>query len=131
MKKKGLIIALALVLVVIIAAFATLIIKQNNNNVEHGDKVISVTIVNADKTQKLFKISTDAENLGDALLQRNLVTEEEHKTGFYTYINGVRADYTLDKAWWSFTQDGEMMTVGANDAPITDGDCFEITHTPA
>ena len=131
MKKKGLIIALALVLVVIIAAFATLIIKQNNNNVEHGDKVISVTIVNADKTQKLFKISTDAENLGDALLQRNLVTEEEHKTGYYTYINGVRADYTLDKAWWCFTKGGEEVMKGANDLAIADGDCFEITHTPA
>jgi hypothetical protein len=131
MKKKGLIIALALVLVVIIAAFATLIIKHNNNDVEPGDKVISVTIVNADKTQKLFKISTDAENLGDALLQRNLVTEEEHKTGFYTYINGVRADYTLDGAWWCFTKGGEEVMKGANDLAIADGDSFEITHTPA
>lgn len=130
MKKKGLIIALSLVLVVIIAAFATLIIKQNND-VDYGDKVISVTIVNADKTQELIKISTDAENLGDALLQRNLVTEEEHQTGFYTYINGVRADYTLDGAWWCFTKSGETMMTGANDTSITDGDCFEITHTPA
>ena len=130
MKKKGLIIALALVLVVIIAAFATLIIKQKDN-VEYGEKVISVTIVNADKTQKLFKISTDAENLGDALLQRNLVTEEEHKTGFYTYINGVRADYTLDGAWWCITKDGEETSFGANKLPIADGDSFEITHTPA
>lgn len=130
MKKKGLIVALSIVLVVIIVAFAALIIKEKDN-VQTGEKIISVTIVNKDKTQKLFKISTDAENLGDALLERNLVTEAEHKTGYYTVINGIRADYTLDKAWWCFTQNGEMTTVGANDLPIKDGDSFEITHTPA
>lgn len=130
MKKKGLIVALSIVLVVIIAAFAALIIKEKDN-VQTGEKTISVTIVNKDKTQELFKISTDAENLGDALLERNLVTEAEHKTGYYTVINGIRADYTLDKAWWCFTQNGEMTTVGANDLPIKDGDSFEITHTPA
>lgn len=130
MKKKGLIVALSIVLVVIIAAFAALIIKEKDN-VQTGEKIISVTIVNKDKTQELFKISTDAKNLGDALLERNLVTEAEHKTGYYTVINGIRADYTLDKAWWCFTKGGEMTTVGANDLPITDGDSFEITHTPA
>jgi hypothetical protein len=130
MKKKGLIIALSIVLVAIIAVFGALIISQSDR-FSKGDKDITVTVVYKDKTEKKHEISTDAENLGDALLEKGIVTEEEHKTGFYPTIDGVRADYTLDKAWWSFTQDGKMMTVGANDAPITDGDSFEITHTPA
>ncbi len=99
--------------------------------VQQGEKNITVTVVYEDKTQKEFEITTDAENLGDALLEEKLVTEEEHKTGFYNTINGVRADYTLDKAWWCFTKGGEMTTVGANDLTIADGDSFEITHTPA
>jgi hypothetical protein len=130
MKKKGLIIALSIVLVAIIAVFGALIITQSDR-FQKGDKDITVTIVYKDKTEKEFEISTDAENLGDALLEKGLVTEEEHKAGYYNTIDGVRADYTLDKAWWCFTQDGEMMTLGANDAPIADGDNFEITHTPA
>ena len=130
MKKKGLIIALSIILVAIIAVFGVLIAKQSDR-FQKGDKDITVTVVYEDKTQKQFEISTDAENLGDALLEKELVTEEEHKTGYYNTIDGVRADYTLDKAWWCFTQGGEMMMVGANDAPITDGDNFEITHTPA
>ena len=88
-------------------------------------------MVYKDKTEKEFAISTDAENLGDALLEKGIVTEEEHKTGFYLTIDGVRADYTLDKAWWCFTKGGETMMKGANDTAIADGDCFEITHTPA
>ena len=41
------------------------------------------------------------------LLEEGLVTEAEHKSGFYSYIDGVRADYTLDKCWWSFSKDGK------------------------
>ena len=130
MKKKGLIIALSIVLVAIIAVFGALIISQSDR-FQKGDKDITVTVVYEDKTQKKHEISTDAENLGDALLEKGIVTEEEHKSGFYSTIDGIRADYTLDKAWWCFTQSDEMMMLGANDAPITDGDCFEITHTPA
>ncbi len=130
MKKKGLIITLSIVLVAIIAIFGALIVTQSDR-FQKGDKDITVTVVYKDKTQKEFEISTNAKNLGDALLEKGLVTEEEHKSGFYLTIDGIRADYTLDKAWWSFTQSGETMMIGANDAPITDGDCFEITHTPA
>ena len=130
MKKKGLIITLSVVLVAIIAVFGVLL-AMGKLNFQEGDKDITVTVVYKDKTQKEFEISTEAENLGDALLEKGLVTEEEHKTGYYLHIDGVRADYTLDKAWWCVTKSGEMTTVGANGLPIADGDSFEITHTPA
>ena len=130
MQKRNYIIILSLILVIIISAFSRLILKQENQ-VQKGDKVISVTIINEDKTQKLFKISTDSKTLGGALLQRNIVTPEEYKNGFYTQINGIRADYKLDGAWWCFTQNGEELIKGANYHYIKDGDCFEITHTPA
>lgn len=130
MKKKGLIITLSVILVAIITVFGVLL-AISKPDFQKGDKDITVTVVYEDKTQKEFEISTDAQNLGDALLEQKLVTEEEHKTGFYNTIDGVRADYTLDKAWWCFTKGGEMTTVGANDLAIADGESFEITHTPA
>lgn len=130
MKKKGLIITLSVILVAIISVFGALL-AMNKLDFQKGDKDITVTVVYEDKSQKEFEISTDAENLGDALLEKGLVTEAEHKAGFYSYIDGVRADYTLDGAWWCVTKGGEMTTVGANELPIADGDSFEITHTPA
>ncbi len=130
MKKKGLIISLSVILVAIIAVFGALL-AMNKLDFQKGDKDVTVTVVYEDKTQKEFEISTEAENLGDALLQAGLVTEEEHKKGYYQHINGVRADYTLDGAWWCVTKGGEMTTAGANELPIADGDSFEITHTPA
>ena len=131
MQKRDYIITLTAILLIIISAFVALVIKDKNHQGKTGDKVISVTIVNQDKTQKLFKISTSSKTLGGALLQRNLVTAEEYKDGFYTYINGIRADYKLDGAFWRFTQNGEELPTGANNHYIKDGDCFEITHTPA
>ena len=144
MKKKGLIIALSVVLVAIIAIFGTLLAMEQfdkkkaeaerNEAISQSDKQdekITVKIVSKDKTEKKIELSADADSLGHALYKEGLVTEEEYKSGFYTVIDGVRADYTLDKAWWCVTKGGEMTNVGANDLEIVSGDCFEITYTPA
>jgi len=127
--KKTIIMKTVAVLAVISMLFC--ITACGGQKASQGEKNITVTVVYAEKTNKKFEISTTAENLGDALLQEKIVTEEEHKTGFYTTIDGVRADYTLDKAWWCITKNGEMTTAGANDLSIADGESFEITHTPA
>ena len=130
------IVALALVALMAVFTFAACqSADTNSDNLSgsHKTKTISitVTVVAKDKTEKVFNIETDKKNLGDALFQEGLVTEDEHKSGFYSYIDGVRADYTLDKCWWSFTKGGETVMVGANDLKIADGDKFEITNTPA
>lgn len=132
MQNKKLIIGLAAVLAVIAAAFSIIFITMKPE-AQKGEKNITVTVVFKDKTEKEFKIDTDAEYLGDALLEEKIVTEEEYKNGggMYTYIADERADYNLDKSWWCLSVDGEMATVGINEQPIADGDSFEITNTPA
>ncbi|MBE6750358.1 MAG: DUF4430 domain-containing protein [Ruminococcaceae bacterium] len=130
MKNKKIIMGLAVVLAVIIAIFAVVIIT-NGPDTNDGEKDVTVTVVYADKTEKEFEINTDAEYLADALLEEKLITQEEYKSGYYLHIDGVRADYTADGAWWCVTKDGEMTDKGMNDLPIMDGDEFEITYTPA
>lgn len=128
--KKGTIITRLVAVMAIVAMIFCMCACQADEK-QPVEKEITVTVVYADKTQKKFDITTEAENLGDALFEAELVTEEEHKTGFYISIDGVRADYTLDKAWWCFTKGGEMAAEGANDLAIADGENFEITYTPA
>lgn len=108
--------------------------NPNTNSGGSGEKetiVITVKVIAADKSEKTFTIETNKKNLGDALLDKGLVTKEEHESGFYTYIDGVRADYNKDGSWWCFTKGGETVMVGANDLEIADGETFEITNTPA
>lgn len=139
MKNKNIltkILALALVVLMAVFTFAACGKADTNSNLDSTaseTKTISitVTVVAADKTEKVFNIETTKKNLGDALFQEGLVTEDEHKSGYYSYIDGVRADYTKDGSWWCFTKGGETVMVGANDLKITDGDKFEITNTPA
>ena len=128
----------ALALVALMAVFtlsACQSVDTNSDNLsgsrESKTITITVTVVAKDKTEKVFNIETDKKTLGDALFEQGLVKESEYKSGFYSYIDGVRADYTLDKCWWSFTKGGETVMIGANDLKIADGDKFEITNTPA
>lgn len=130
MKKKGLIIALSAIMVVIIAVLGVLVVT-GKMNLDYSKKNITVVVVHQQGIEKEFIITTRASNLGKALLQKGIVNQDEYKTGYYTHIDSVRADYTTDRAWWCITKDGEQTTVGANDQPIVDGDKFEITYTPA
>ena len=129
---------LALTLVVLMAVTAlaacgeTGTKAKNNVNATQEDTItITVKVIAADESEKTFTIETDKKYLGAALYDEGLVTKEEFESGFYTYIDGVRADYTQDKCWWCFTKDGEAVMVGANELEIADGDTFEITNTPA
>ena len=132
MKNKKIIISLAAIRVAIVAIFSVILITAKPET-EQGDKNITVTVVFADKSEKKFKINTDAEYIGDALLEEKIVTEDENKNGngMYTVIAGERADYTLDKSWWCLNIDGKMANVGINEQPIADGDSFELANTPA
>lgn len=132
MKNKKLLIGLSLVLVVIVAIFSVVYFTTKPDTQE-GDKNITVTVVFKDKSEKEFKINTDAEYLGDALLEEKIVSKDEYENGggMYTYIAEERANYTLDGSWWCLYIDGEMASVGINQAPIADGDSFEIANTPA
>jgi D-arabinose 1-dehydrogenase-like Zn-dependent alcohol dehydrogenase len=128
MKNKKLIISLSIILVAIIAVFAAVVIATKPATVQ-GAKEITVTVVSKDKSSKVIDIDTDAEFLGDALYEEKIVNEEEYKSGFYTVINGEKADYNVDKSWWCVTKNGEMTSVGMNEQSILDGDKFEITYT--
>ena len=108
--------------------------NSNTNSAGNEEKetiVITVKVIAADKSEKTFTIETNKKNLGDALLDKSLVTKEEHKSGFYTYVDGVRADYNKDGRWWCLTKGGKEVFTGFNDTRIADGDTFEITNTPA
>ena len=128
MKQKKLIVGLAAALVLLIAVVGVVIVATRPET-QTGDKNISVTIVHKDKTEKELSIDTDAEFLGEAVYEEGVLTDEEYASGFYTVIDGEKADYDADKAWWKVTKDGEMTTVGMNEQPIADGDNFEITYT--
>ncbi|MBR6780613.1 MAG: DUF4430 domain-containing protein [Clostridia bacterium] len=91
---------------------------------------LTVDVVDADGNTQTFTVSTDADNLGDALLAEGLVEGEQGAYGLYIKsVNGIRADYDLDKAYWALYSDGELMMTGVSDTAISDGQHYELVYT--
>ena len=91
-----------------------------------GSKTVIVT-VKAEEKEISFIIHTDKTHLGDALLEHNLIEGEQSEFGLYVKkVNGMLADYDVDKTYWGFYKGGEMMMVGVSAAEFASGDCFEL-----
>ena len=93
-----------------------------------GAKTVTVKVIAEDKSVT-FTVKTDAKTLGEALLAHGLIAGDEGQYGLYIkYVNGIRADYDLDKRYWNFTKNGEYMMTGADMTEIADGECYEFTY---
>ena len=91
---------------------------------------ITVTVTDDKGQAKDFEIKTDADNLGDALVANGLVEGEMGDYGLYIkVVDGLRADYDLDGAYWAISKDGEYLMTGADSTPIADGEHYELTYT--
>lgn len=96
-----------------------------------GDKTITVEVV-IDNNKLTFTLKTDGDTLGDALIDTKLVTGEQGEYGlFITHVNGVRADYNLDGAYWAINQNGQALMTGADSTNISGGESFELVYTKA
>jgi hypothetical protein len=93
-----------------------------------GAKTIEVE-VKADDKSVTFTIKTDKENLGEALLEHKLVEGEQGAYGLYIKkVNGITADYDVDKHYWSLSKDGTALMTGADGEKIAGGEHYEITR---
>ncbi len=94
-----------------------------------GAKTVKVA-VKAEDTAITFTIKTDAEMLGEALLEHKLVEGEQGEFGLYIKeVNGIGADFSKDGAYWALYQDGEYAMAGVDTTPIADGAHYELVHT--
>ena len=94
-----------------------------------GSKVVKVKVA-AEEKEVTFTICTEKDTLADALFEHGLISGEEGAYGLYVkVVNGIGADYDVDKAYWSLTKNGEYMETGVSGVHIEDGDCYELTRT--
>ncbi len=121
------------VVVILIAALAVMFILFREKPVE-GSKNITIEVVNSLSESKLYELSTDAEYLRQAIEETEglIVEGEETEYGLsVSAVNGERADFTLDGAYWGFYVNGEYCNYGVDTQPVEDGDAFKIEYTPA
>ena len=116
--------ALALILLFLMLVTVSACDKPQTDT---SSKEITVTVVFENEETKEFVIETEAQYLAEALAEKKIIEYQED--GYYTTVDGVTADYSVNKSWWCLTQNGKMSAEGFNTQPIADGDRFEITYT--
>ena len=80
----------------------------------------------------VFTIKTNAATVKDALAEHNLIDGEQQSVGYMmSTLNGVRADWTLDGAYWAFYQGGKYMMTGIDSTPVTGDVAYEFVYTLA
>lgn len=94
-----------------------------------GAKTLDITVEAEDKSI-IFTIKSDKTTVGEALMEHELVDGEQGPYGLYIKsVNGIVADYNIDKSYWSFNKQGEYMTTGVDATEFVDGDKFELVYT--
>lgn len=95
-----------------------------------GAKTITVEVIHKDGTEKTFTYHTDAEFLGQVLLDNKLVEGEQGEYGLnITAVDGEEASWDKDQAYWALYIAEEYAQTGADSTPVHDGDVFRLVYT--
>ena len=123
----------AVALVALVAVFAAVFVIFRAKPVA-GEKDITIEVIDNNQASTMYEVSTDAEYLQQAMEEAEGLTfsgtESEYGLMVDT-VNDLRADYTLDGAYWGFNVNGEYCNYGISEQPVADGDAFQIVYTPA
>ena len=105
-------------------------VYKEDTTLGNGSKVLTVKVTDTEKTIT-FTINTDAKTVGDALSEHNLISGEQGQFGLYIkVVNGTRADFDKDGAYWGFyDKNGGYMNSGVDTTAIKDGDVYELKYT--
>ena len=98
----------------------------NDTELGKGSKTVVVEVKVGEESVD-FTIHSDKTYLGDALLEHELIEGEESQFGLYIKkVNGIVADYDVDKTYWGFYKNGEQMMSGVSTTEFADGEHYEL-----
>ncbi|MDR2572456.1 MAG: DUF4430 domain-containing protein [Oscillospiraceae bacterium] len=79
-----------------------------------------------------WNVHTNDTSVGGALVEVGLIEGDVSDFGMMvSHVNGLRADFVEDGAWWAFYIDDEMAMVGVDSTDIEEGVTYAFVYTPA
>ncbi len=92
-----------------------------------GGKELTILVTHGDASTETFTVKTDAEYLGEALVDEGLIEGDIEQYGMYIKaVDGEFCDESKQQ-WWGYTKGGEMVNFGVDMCPIADGEQYEFT----
>ena len=98
-------------------------VYESGSIIGEGEKHIYVTATDGVNQELIgtFEFYTDAENIGDALLEYGFISGDDSDYGLYVkVVNGVKAEYETDGTYWAFYVNGDLATTGVSSTPVED-----------
>lgn len=94
------------------------ILLENGGVYGQGETAFVLVVSYLNETA-VVTVNTDAETVGAALAELNIVAGEESEWGLYVKtVNGITADYNVDGTYWAFYIDGEYAMTGLDATEI-------------
>ena len=90
-----------------------------------GATVLTV-VVSAEDKQITLTVNTDKTTVGAALSELNLIAGADGK---YNVVNGMTADWNVDKTYWAFYENGAYAMTGMDDTEIVAGVTYKLERT--
>ncbi len=98
---------------------------------ETGTVKVTVEVVDDKGNSTEYEIALpNGATLWDALEEKKLAEASDSEYGKFIHtVNGLRADYDLDGAYWALYQNGEYLMTGAESTILEDGGHYELVYT--
>ncbi len=92
----------------------------------------TVTVVYADGSSKDFIYETDEVYVGPVLEEDGLIKGNAGPYGMeITHVDGIKAVYDEDKAYWAVYEGEEYAMQGIDTTPVKDGGVYKLVYTNA
>jgi len=128
MKNKTNLIRLS-VLFVLMAALALCLASCGKTEQNTESVTFTLTVIGPDGTATEHTVTSDAVNLGDALLNEGIIEGRDDQYGLYiTAVDGITADFDKDGAYWALYIGEEYAMTGISSTPIAEGDSFRLVY---
>jgi len=128
MKNKKTLVIILVLAVLIAALVAVYFVTRPATSA--GDKTFTLEVVHGDGTTKQIECSTDLEYVGEALQADGVIEGEEGAYGLYIHVvDGEKAVFEEDGAYWAFYLGEEYATQGIDLTPIEDGAVYKLVYT--
>lgn len=106
--------------------------QQSTNSDVENTVTITVDVVGKDGKTTSFTIQTAEKYLRGALEQEKLVEGEDGPYGLYiTHVNGERAVYETDDAYWAVYEGDVAAMTGVDEIELKDGAIYKLVYTKA
>lgn len=95
-----------------------------------GDKLFYFDVTFSNGETSSYAIHTDADTVGAALVDLNLIAGDESEYGLYVKTIGEETlDFNTDGMYWAFYENGEYAMTGVDSTAITDGTTYSFVAT--